>query len=97
MLKHQCGSVLILTVAAAATVLGDSFALGDSKQVKQEDMQMNTTRIMVDHVRLTTNKTFDDVTRSFEQKLGRFDPVVYKALAEGSDAEGTKAQIEAMA
>ena len=58
---------------------------------------MNTTRIPVDHVRLATDKPFGDVTQAFEQQLGRFDPDVYKALAEGGDAERAKAKIEAMA
>jgi uncharacterized protein (DUF302 family) len=51
----------------------------------------------VDHVRLTTDKPFGDVTKAFEQQVGRFDPDVYKALAEGGDAERAKAKIEAMA
>jgi uncharacterized protein (DUF302 family) len=58
---------------------------------------MNTTRISVDHVRLATDKPFGDVTTAFERQLGRFDPDVYKALAEGGDAEAAKAKIEAMA
>ena len=58
---------------------------------------MNTTSISVDHVRLSTDKPFDEVTKAFEQQLGRFDPDVYKALAEGGDAEGARAKIEAMA
>jgi Domain of unknown function DUF302 len=48
---------------------------------------MNTTRISVDHVRLATNKPFEDVTKAFEQQLGCFDPKVRKAA---------KAKIEAM-
>ena len=58
---------------------------------------MNSTRISVDHVRLTTIKPFGDVTKAFERQVGRFDPDVYKALAEGGDAEGATAKIEAMA
>ena len=58
---------------------------------------MNTARISVDHVRLTTDKPFVDVTKAFEQQVGRFDPDVYKALAEGGDAEKARAKIEAMA
>ena len=58
---------------------------------------MNTTRISVDHIRLTTNKPFGDVTKAFEQQVGRFDPDVYKALAAGGDADGARAKIEAMA
>src|SRR5262249_48090565 len=53
--------------------------------------------ISVDHVRLATDKPFGDVTKAFEQQLGRFDPDVYRALAEGGDAEGARAKIEAMA
>ena len=58
---------------------------------------MNTTRISVDHVRLATDKPFGDVTKAFEQQVGRFDPDIYKALAAGGDAEGAKTKIEAMA
>src|SRR3954465_11608844 len=58
---------------------------------------MNDSRIMVDHVRRTTDKPFEDVTTAFVRQLGRFDPDVYKALAAGGDAEGARAKIEAMA
>ncbi len=58
---------------------------------------MNTTRISVDHVRLATEKPFDEVTRAFERQLGRFEPGVYQALAAGGDAEGARTKIEAMA
>ena len=58
---------------------------------------MNDTRILVDHVRQSSDKPFEDVTTAFERQLGRFDPDVYKALAAGGDAEGAKAKIEAMA
>ena len=58
---------------------------------------MNDSRFSVDHVRLTTDKPFADVTTAFERQLGRFDPDVYKALAASGDAEGARARIEAMA
>ena len=58
---------------------------------------MNTSRITVNHIRLATGRPFEDVTQAFERQLGRFDPDVYKALAESGDAEGAKAKIEAMA
>ena len=51
----------------------------------------------MDHVRLATDKPFEEVTKAFEQQLGQFDPDVYKALAAGGDAEKAKAKIEAMA
>jgi uncharacterized protein (DUF302 family) len=58
---------------------------------------MNDSRFVVDHVRLATDKPFEEVARAFERQLGRFDPDVYKALAVGEDAEGVRARIEAMA
>ena len=58
---------------------------------------MNNSRFTVDHVRLATDKPFEDVTTAFERQLGRFDPDVYKALAASGDAEGASARIEAMA
>ena len=57
---------------------------------------MNDSRFTVDHVRLATDKPFEDVDQAFERQLGRFDPDVYKSLAAGGDAEGAKAKIEAM-
>ena len=58
---------------------------------------MNDSRFMVDHVRLATDKPFEEVARGFERQLGRFDPDVYKSLAAGGDAEEAKAKIEVMA
>ena len=58
---------------------------------------MSDNHFTVDHVRRTTDKPFEDVTKAFERQLGRFDPDVYKALAAGGDAEGARAKIEAMA
>ncbi len=57
---------------------------------------MNTTRISVDHVRLTTDKPFDEVTAAFERQLGTFDPEVRRAATESGDTEAAKAKIEAM-
>jgi uncharacterized protein (DUF302 family) len=58
---------------------------------------MTDSRFTVNHAHLVTDKPFEHVTRAFERELGRFDPDVYKALAEGGSAEGAKAKIEAMA
>jgi uncharacterized protein (DUF302 family) len=83
-------NVLVCSVVVCATVLAGVFAFGKGKE-------MSTTRISVDHVSLATNKPFEDVTRVFERQLGRFDPDMYKTLAEGGDAKGAKAKMEAMA
>jgi uncharacterized protein (DUF302 family) len=58
---------------------------------------MNDSRFVVDHVRLARDKHFEEVTAAFERQLGRFEPGVYQALAEGGDAEAARTRIEAMA
>ena len=88
---------LVGSLAVCAAVSCGLLVFGSTAADHQEGKEMNTARISVDHVRLTTNKPFGDVTKAFEQQVGRFDPDVYKALAEGGDAEGAKAKIEAMA
>ena len=90
-------AVLAFFVAVSAAVLGGVFAFGGFATRRQEEREMNTTRISVDHVRRATEKPFDEVTRAFERQLGRFEPGVYQTLAAGGDAEGARAKIEAMA
>ena len=58
---------------------------------------MNDSRFVIDHVRLATDKLFEEVTAAFERQLGRFEPGVYQALAEDGDAEAARIRIEAMA
>ena len=58
---------------------------------------MNDTRFMVDHVRLATDKPFEEVTQAFEAQLGKFDGDVRKAATASGDTEAAKAKIEAMA
>jgi uncharacterized protein (DUF302 family) len=58
---------------------------------------MNASRFMVDHVRRTTDKPFDDVAKAFEAQLGKFDGDVRKAATASEDAEEAKAKIAAMA
>ena len=58
---------------------------------------MNDSRFVVDHVRLESDKPFEDVAKAFERQLGRFDPDVAKPLIAGGDVEEARARIEAMA
>jgi uncharacterized protein (DUF302 family) len=58
---------------------------------------MNESRFTVDHVRLESDKPFEDVAKAFERQLGRFDPDVAKLLIPGGDIEEARAKIEAMA
>jgi uncharacterized protein (DUF302 family) len=85
-----------ISVVVCAAVLGGVFVSGGSATHRQEEKEMNTARISVDHVRLTSDKPFGDVTKAFEQQLGRFDPEVRKAATEGGDTEKARAKIEAM-
>jgi uncharacterized protein (DUF302 family) len=89
-------TILFCSVLVSAAVLGGVLVLGSFAIHRQEGNEMNTTRSSVDHVRLETNKPFEDVTNAFETQLGRFDPDVRKAATESSDTEAAKAKIEAM-
>jgi uncharacterized protein (DUF302 family) len=56
-----------------------------------------STRIVVEHVQVQTEKPFQDATNAFDRQLGHFDPDVLKELAEGGDVEKAKAKMAAMA
>jgi len=89
--------LLACTIMLSGVVLGGVLVYGRLGAHRPGGNPMNETRILVDHVRQTSDKPFEDVTTTFERQLGRFDPDVYKALAAGGDAEGAKAKIEAIA
>jgi uncharacterized protein (DUF302 family) len=58
---------------------------------------MNESRFTVEHVRVTSDKPFGKVTAAFEARVGKFEPEVYKGLAEDGDPKAVRTQIEAMA
>jgi uncharacterized protein (DUF302 family) len=86
------GSVVLGGVALGGVIMGGRFGAN-----RPGGNGMNDTRFTVDHVRLTTDKPFEEVAKAFERRLGRFDPDTFKALAVGGDAEGARAKIEGMA
>src|SRR5262245_57637681 len=90
-------AVIAFFVGVCAAVLGGVLAYGEFAKLRQEESEMTTTRIPVDHVRRATAKPFDEVTRTFERQLGRFEPSLYQTLATGGDIEGARVKIEAMA
>jgi len=55
------------------------------------------TAIVIDHIRLTSAKPFDQVRADFERQLGKYDADVYRSSVSGGDAEAAKARIGAMA
>ena len=58
---------------------------------------MTESRFSVVHVRMTSNRPFADVQAAFERQLGRFDPDVYQALAQGGDPPTVRTKLESMA
>ena len=97
MTKKCCWSLLAYSVVLFGGVLGGALLFGRIGEQRRGEKEMSNNHITVDHVRRTTDKPFGDVTTAFEQKLGRFEPGVYQALAAGGDAEGARAKIEAIA
>ena len=89
--------LLVYTVILSGAVLGGVLMYCRIGVQRPGGNPMNDSRFTVDHVRLATDKPFEEVARGFERQLGRFDPDVYKSLAAGGDAEEAKAKIEAMA
>jgi uncharacterized protein (DUF302 family) len=97
MANQRQWNLLVCTVMLSGAVLGGVLVYGLFGMQRPGGHAMNGSRFTVDHVRLATDKPFEDVARAFERQLGRFDPDVYKSLAASGDAEGARARIEAMA
>lgn len=89
--------LMICTVLVAGVALGGVLGHGQFGVYRPRGNAMNETRFMVDHVRLTIDKPFEEVAKAFERQLGRFDPDLYKSLAKGGDTEATRAKLESMA
>jgi uncharacterized protein (DUF302 family) len=96
MSNQQRWSLAAFTVVLSGVALGGVLVFGRFGTQRPGGNGMKT-RFTVDHVRITTDRAFEDVTTAFERRLGRFDPDVLKALAAGEDAEGIRARIESMA
>jgi uncharacterized protein (DUF302 family) len=87
---------MILAFALSALVGGGVCFHDRYGLASQGSKPMNVTRVTVEHIRVVAEKPFDQVTKAFEQQLGRFDPEVYKSLAAGDDVEEVRKKIEAM-
>jgi uncharacterized protein (DUF302 family) len=84
------------TIMLSGLVLGGVLVSGLPGEQRQGGKTMNESRFTVDHVRVATDRPFEEVTNAFERQLGRFDPEVYKYLVATGDAEGARAKLEAM-
>jgi uncharacterized protein (DUF302 family) len=81
---------LLLCAATAGATLA-CVRLGDRRQHSEKE------KVMIEHVRVKSDKPFSKVTAAFEARLGKFDPVVHQQLRNGDDPEAVRARIEAMA
>ena len=88
--------LMICTFLVVGIALGGVLVYGLLGANRPGGYPMNDSRFMVDHVSLKTNKPFEEVAKTFERQLGRFDPDVYKTLAEGGDPDATRTKLEAM-
>jgi uncharacterized protein (DUF302 family) len=85
-------AIMLVGIALAGVLVHGSFGVQ-----RPGGNPMNDTRFMVDHVRLATDKPFEEVTKAFEAQLGKFDGDVRKAATASEDIEEAKAKITAMA
>jgi hypothetical protein len=53
---------------------------------------LTESRFSVVHLRMTSDRTFADVQAAFERQLGRFEPDVYRSLAEGVEPAAVRAR-----
>jgi len=89
--------LLAYTIMLSGAVLGSVLVYGRIGAQRPGGNPMKDTRFMVDHVRLATDKPFEEVTKAFEAQLGKFDGDVRKAATASGDTEAAKTKIEAMA
>jgi uncharacterized protein (DUF302 family) len=89
--------LLACAIILAGIVLAGVLVYGRFGMQHPGGNPMNDSRFMVDHVRLTTDKPFEEVTKAFEAQLGKFDGDIRRAAAASDDTEEAKAKIAAMA
>jgi uncharacterized protein (DUF302 family) len=81
---------LLLCAASAGMTLA-CVRMSDSNREKHMG------KVTIEHVHVTTEKPFGEVTAALEAQMGRFDPAVYEELRSGSDPESVRARLEGMA
>jgi uncharacterized protein (DUF302 family) len=89
--------LVVCVVGLAAFVFSAFLVFPRPGEQHKEGNPMNNTRILVEYIRLESKKPFEEVTKTFEQQLGRFDPDVLKVATEIKETEEAKARIEALA
>jgi len=104
-------SVIVSSVAALAVGCGERPAsrpaLADAggkvpdgppaaASAKPGGSSMTKSRFTVDHVRVTSDKPFDDVVAAFMRQLGKYDEGVRKELAAGGDSKVVRTKFAAL-
>src|SRR5260370_22873635 len=87
----------VYTVILSGIIPGGILVYGRFVVQRPGGNPMNDSRIVVDHVRLETDKPFEEVAKALGRELGALDPDMVRAAAESGDPEAAKARIEAMA
>jgi uncharacterized protein (DUF302 family) len=90
--KRMTGTVPVAGVAPGGVLVYGQFGLKHPG-----GNPMNESRYMVSHVRVATDRPWEEASEGIERQLGRFDPDVDQSLAAGGDLARVKARIEAMA
>jgi uncharacterized protein (DUF302 family) len=93
MSAHLRRMLLIGVTVLSAAVLG-FLLLSPSSLAFQREHAMRVTLITVEHVHVTSEKPFDQVTKAFVEQLGR-EPESNKDLAAGTDPEKLRAKLKA--
>jgi uncharacterized protein (DUF302 family) len=90
-----------MRIASALVTLACIGFVGASGVKEEREAQrggsMKESRFTVEHVRLSVDKPFGEVTAAFEGRLGKFDPDVYKEFTEDADPKAVRKRLEAMA
>ena len=90
--NHDRRNLMIVAVTLSALVVVGNYFHEQSGLASPGGNPMNDSRFTVDHVRLTTDKPFEDVAKAFERQLGKFDPEVYKSLTAGGGCRGSQGE-----
>jgi uncharacterized protein (DUF302 family) len=93
MTASRISPVIVSFVAALGVGCGERPA---PDSTKERGNRMTSSHFTVDHVRVASDKPFDDVTASFVRQLGKYDHGVGMELAAGSDAKAIRAKFEAL-
>jgi uncharacterized protein (DUF302 family) len=97
MATHKRWKLLGYTVMLSGIALGGVLVADRWGRQPPRGNPMNDSRFQAVHVRRTTDKPFEEVTKAFEAQLGKFDPRVRAEAAGSGDVEEARARIAALA